>query len=52
MSIQEYNGAEYPSLADYFGRHERNSSVSAVKLSIALALLALFFAGCNPPNIG
>ena len=45
--VNNYRGAQYPSLADYLAQKNDAGTVSGLTLAIALSLVALLLGGCR-----
>ena len=49
--VRRYSGAEYPTLAEYFAKSEKVWMAPALRLAIALAMLAALLSGCDQGSI-
>lgn len=49
--VRRYLGADYPTLAEYFAKREKVWMAPALRLAIALAMLAALVSGCDQGSI-
>lgn len=47
--VKHYSQAQYPSLVEYFKKHEGNPILGAVALAAILAMVGVLCRGCNLP---